>query len=158
LGRPNMLNQDWEDAFQALWNQAAHHRGLRVAAGDASSPMHSDFLRQWPRTNCADVLTIAGIVDAALRSAPLESGGHAVERRWRRCEDELVDTALRDPAFEYRHNRTFWSALASTVAYLASVDAPVPQSMWEALLAALELPMPSHRDAVVVDEKLHLAA
>jgi hypothetical protein len=153
-----MLNQVWEDAFQELWNQAAHHRGLREAVDDPSGHMLSDTLQQWPRTRCADVISIAAIIDAALQSAPLESGGHAIERSWRRCAAELADAALRDPAFEYRHNRTFWSALASTVAYLASIDAPVPESMWEALLAEVAAPMPPQRNTAVVDEKLHLAA
>jgi hypothetical protein len=153
-----MMNQAWEDAFQELWNQAAHHRGLREAGHDAPDHMLCDTLRQWPRTRCGDVLAIAAIIDAALVSAPLASGGHGVERRWRRCTAELADAALHDPTLEYPHNRAFWSALASTVAYLASVHAPVPESIWPALVAEVAAPMPPHRNTVVVDEKLHLAA
>ena len=144
-----MMNQAWEDAFQELWNHAAHHRGVREALADPVGPTLSDTLHQWPRTRCADVVGIAAIVDAVLRSAPLVSGAHGVERRWRRCAGQLADVALGDPTLEYRHNRAFWSALASIVAYLASVDAPVPESMWGALLAELAQPMPAPRNTAV---------
>ncbi|TMQ20525.1 MAG: hypothetical protein E6J91_03680 [Deltaproteobacteria bacterium] len=153
-----MMNQAWEDAFQELWNHAAHHRGVREALADPVGPTLSDTLHQWPRTRCADVVGIGAIVDAVLRSAPLVSGAHGVERRWRRCAGQLADLALGEPTLEYRHNRAFWSALASIVAYLASVDAPVPEPMWGALLAELAQPMPEPRNTAVVDERLHLAA
>jgi hypothetical protein len=153
-----MLNQAWEDAFQELWNHAAHHRGMREALIDPVSSTFSEALHQWPRTRCADVIGIAAIIDAVLRSAPLVSGGHGVQRRWHRCASQLSDVALGDPTLEYHHNRAFWSALASIVAYLASVDAPVPHSMWSALLGELALPMPAPRNTAVVDERLHLAA
>jgi len=140
-----MMNQAWEDAFQELWDHTAHHRGVREALADPVGPTLSDTLHQWPRTRCADVVGIGAIIDAVLRSAPLVSGGHGVERRWRRCAGQLADVALGDPTLEYRHNRAFWSALASIVAYLASVDAPVPESMWGALLTELAQPMPAPR-------------
>jgi hypothetical protein len=153
-----MMNQAWEDAFQELWNHAAHHRGVREAAADGPSHPLSDTLHQWPRTCGADVIAIASIVDAVLRTAPLASGGYGVERTWRRCARELQHGALGEPGREYRHNHAFWSALASTIAYLASVDADVPDAMWRALLAEVSAPPPEHRTTAVVDEKLHLAA
>ena len=154
-----MMNQQaWEDAFQELWDHAAHHRGVREALADPIGPALSDTLHQWPRTRCGDVVGIAAIIDAVLRSAPLVSGAHGVERRWRRCAGQLADVALGDPTLEYRHNRAFWSALASIVAYLASADAPVPESMWGALLSELAQPMPAPRNTAVVDQRLHLAA
>lgn len=153
-----MLNQAWEDAFQELWNHAAHHRGVREARADIPGHMLSDALPQWPRTCGADVIAIASIVDAVLRTAPLASGGYGVERAWRRCARELESAALGEPGREYRHNRKFWSALASTIAYLASVDADVPDTMWRALLAEVAALPPEHRITAVVDEKLHLAA
>jgi hypothetical protein len=153
-----MLNQPWEDAFQELWNHAAHHRGMREAKADLPGHMLSESLRQWPRTCGADVISIASIIDAVLRTVPLASGGYGAERAWRRCARELESAALGEPGREYRHNRKFWSALAQAIAYLASVDAPVPESMWGALLAEVAAPPPEHRNTAVVDEKLHLAA
>jgi hypothetical protein len=149
-----MLNQAWEDAFQELWNHAAHHRGLR----EAPHHPHADTLPHWPRTCGADVIAIASIVDAVLHAAPLTSGGYGIERTWRRCARELEHSALGEPGREYRHNRTFWSALASTIAYLASVDVEVPDAMWRALLAEVAAPPPEHRITAVVEEKLQLAA
>src|SRR5262245_539996 len=111
-----MLNQPWEDAFQELWNHAAHHRGVREARPDIPEHVLSDALRQWPRTCGADVIAIASIIDAVLRTAPLASGSFGVERSWRRCARELESAALGDPGREYRHNRTFWSQLAQTIA------------------------------------------
>src|ERR1051326_9032884 len=152
-----MLNQAWEEAFQELWNHAAHHRGVREARTDFSAHMPYDRLRQWPRTCGADIIAIASVIDAVLRSAPLVPGGFGIHRTWRRCAREMESDALREPGREYPHNRAFWSALASTIAYLASVDAAVPDNMWCALIAELAVPPPEHRTAVV-DEKLHLAA
>jgi hypothetical protein len=153
-----MMNQAWEGAFQQLWNHAAHHRGLREHVTDTPDHVLADHLQQWPRTCGADVLAIASIIDAVLRTATLASGAYGVERTWRRCARELASTALGEPGLEYRHNREFWSAVASAVAYLASVDAEVPDSMWRALLAEVAAPPPPRRNTVVVDEKLHLAA
>ena len=152
-----MLNQAWEDAFQELWNHAAHHRGLREV-GEGPGHQRPDSLPHWPRTCGADVLAIASIVDAVLRDAPLTSGAYGIERRWRHCARELAGTALAEPGLEYRHNREFWSALASVIAYLSSVDAEVPDSMWRALLAEVAAAPPEHRNTAVIDEKLHLAA
>lgn len=153
-----MLNQAWEDAFQELWNHAAHHRGLREAGADGPHHLRADPLPHWPRTCGADVIAIASIVDAVLHAAPPTEGGYGIESAWRRCARELEHSALGEPGREYRHNRTFWSALASTIAYLASVDVEVPDAMWHALLAEVAAPPPEHRSTAVVDEKLHLAA
>ena len=128
-----MLNQPWEDAFQELWNHAAHHRGLREARGDLHGHLPPDALHQWPRTCGADVIAIASIVDAVLHTAPRASGGYGIERAWRHCTRELESAALGQLGHEYRHNRTFWSALAQAIAYLASVDVEVPDAMWQAL-------------------------
>lgn len=153
-----MMNQPWEDAFQELWNHAAHHRGVRDAAAGATGHLHSDHLSQWPRTCGADVIAIASIIDAVLRSVPLAHGGYGIERTWRRCARELEGAALAEPGHEYRHNRAFWSALAQAIAYLASVDAEVPDAMWRSLLAEVAKPPPEPRNTAVVDERLHLAA
>ena len=153
-----MLTQAWDDAYHELWSHAAHHRGLRESIGELPGHMLSRSLQQWPRTCGGDVVAIAAVLDPVLRAAPLEAGGHGVERKWRRCAADLEDTALAEPAREYRHNRTFWSALASISAYLASVGAPVPASMWEALLAEVASPGHAARDAILADDQLHLTA
>jgi len=153
-----MMNQAWDDAYHELWKHAAHHRGLREAAGELPGHTLSHSLRQWPRTCGADVVAIAAVVDPVLRAAPLDAGGYGVERRWHHCTTELTDAALRDPDREFRHNRSFWSTLASIAAYLASVDAPVPGPMWQALFSEVASREPAHRNTAVVDERLHLAA
>jgi hypothetical protein len=153
-----MMTQAWDDAYHELWRHAAHHRGMREAIGELPGHMLYQSLRQWPRTCGADVVAIAAVIDPVLRAAPLEAGGHGIERKWRRCTTDLEDAALRELAREYRHNRTFWSALASISAYLASVDAPLPASMWEALLAEVASPDRAPRNSIIVDDQLHLTA
>jgi hypothetical protein len=125
-----MMTQAWDDAYHELWRQAAHHRGLREAIGELPGHTLYQSLRQWPRTCGADVVAIAAVIDPVLRAAPIETGGHGVERKWRRCTRELADAALGELTREYHHNREFWSAVASIAVYLASVDEPVPEDMW----------------------------
>ena len=152
-----MMTQGWEDAYHQLWSHVAHHRGMREAIGELPGPTLSQSLRQWPRTCGADVLAIAAVIDPVIRAAPRETGGHGVERTWLRCLHAL-DAALREPTREFRHNRQFWSALASIAAYLASVDAPVPEEVWPALLTEVTSPARAPRDSIIVDETLHLTA
>ncbi|HEX7836721.1 MAG TPA: hypothetical protein VF469_04610 [Kofleriaceae bacterium] len=152
-----MMTQAWDDAYHQLWKQAAQYRGLREATGEIPSHVLSQTLRQWPRTRGADVVAIAAVLDPVLSAAPLESGGYGIERKWRRCTSDLADVALRDPAREYHHNRTFWSTLASAAAYLASADVPVPEAMWPALLAEVASAESPHPSAAG-DEQLHLTA
>ncbi len=153
-----MMNQAWNDAYHELWRQAAHHRGLREAIGELPGHTLSQRVRQWPRTCGADAVAIAAVIEPVLRAAPLETGGHGVERTWRRCTRALADTALREPTHEYRHNREFWSALASIAAYLASIDEPVPEAMWQGLLTEVAALEHAPRNSIIVDDALHLAA
>jgi hypothetical protein len=153
-----MMTHAWDDAYHELWRHAAHHRGLREAIGELPGHTLYQSLRQWPRTCGTDVVAIAAVVDPVLRAAPLEAGGHGVERKWRRCTADLEDVALREPAREYRHNREFWSALASIAAYLASVDEPVPEPMWQAMLTEVVSPGHAPRNSIIVDDALHLTA
>ena len=142
------MSRAWRDAFEELWVHAAYHRGLR----EVSDQWHgTTLLRQWPRTCGADVIAIASVVDPILRAAPTEPGGPGTEHKWRRCDRELASVALRDPNHEYHHNREFWSALVSSVAYLASVDEPVPGPMWQALLTWLALQVPQQRAHQIAD-------
>ncbi len=152
------MTQAWDDAYHQLWRHAAHHRGLREAIGELPDPTLSQSLHQWPRTCGADVVAIAAVIDPVLRAAPLETGGHGVARKWRRCTHELADAALCEPGREYRHNRAFWSALASIAAYLASVDQPVPEDMWQALLTKVATSEFAPRHSIIVDGTLHLTA
>lgn len=79
---------------------------------------------------------VAAVMDSTLRTLPLEAGGYSVARRWQRCTSDLARFALGDARREYACNRVFWSTLASMVAYLASIEAPVP-AMWRAPVADL---------------------
>jgi hypothetical protein len=146
-----MMTQAWDDAYHQLWSCAAHHRGLRAAIGELPGHM-SQSLQQWPRTCGADVVAIAALMDPALASAALETGGHGIERKWRRCTHQLAENAIREPMREYRHNREFWSTLASIAAYLASVDAPVSEPMWQALLSDLASPERKPRNSIIADQ------
>src|ERR1051325_3854133 len=125
-----MLNQAWNDAYHELWGQAAHHRGLRAATGELPGHTLPPSLRRWPRTCGADVVAIAAVIHPVLCNAPLETGGHGVEHKWRRCMHKLEETELHESVRESRHNREFWPPLASIAASLASVDEPVPDAMW----------------------------
>jgi hypothetical protein len=153
-----MLTQARDDAYHQLWRQAAHHRGLREVTGELPGHTLSQNLRQWPRTCGADVVAIAAVIDPVLRAAPLETGGHGIERKWLHCASALADAALREPAREYRHNREFWSTLASIAAYLSGVDAPVPDHIWPALLSEVASPSHPAPDATIVDDTLRLNA
>jgi hypothetical protein len=147
-----MMTQPWDDAYHELWRHAAHHRGLREAIGELPGHTLSQNVRQWPRTCGGDVLAIAAVIDPMLRAAPLETGGHGIERKWQRCTHDLADAALREPMREYRHNREFWSVLASIAAYLASVDATVPEDVWQALLADVATPERAPRNSIIADQ------
>ncbi|HEU4733446.1 MAG TPA: hypothetical protein VFT22_36385 [Kofleriaceae bacterium] len=153
-----MMTPAWNDAYHELWNQAAHHRGVLEAFGESPDPALHHLVPQWPRTSGSDVVAIAAVIDSVLRAMPRESGGHGVERRWRRCMSDLYDAALRDPRREYPHNRDFWSALTSVVAYLVSIDAPVPEATWQTLLAELGLHAPSHAGLPAEEPHLELMA
>jgi hypothetical protein len=152
------MTQAWDDAYHQLWTHAAHHRGLRAAIGELPEHTLSQSVRQWPRTCGADVVAIAAVIEPALHAAPRETGGHGVERIWRRCAHALETTALREPMREYRHNREFWSALASIAAYLASVDAPVPEEMWPALLTEVALPERAPRNSLIADQLFQIVS
>ncbi|HEX7841480.1 MAG TPA: hypothetical protein VF469_28600 [Kofleriaceae bacterium] len=94
----------------------------------------------WPRTHGWDVLAIAAVVDPVVRTLPMEPGSFGIERRWRYCATDIADLALDRPNEEYPQNRAFWATLAATLAYLASIDAPVPHDLWRALLAEMASP------------------
>lgn len=149
-----MTTLTWDEAFHQLWTHAAQHRGMNVDATPGQMP--DGPTQGWPRTRGSDVLAIAAVVDPVVRTLPMELGSFGIERRWRDGASDLADFALDQPAREYIENRTFWATLAATLAYLASIDAPVPHDLWRALLAEIANPGTS-RD-LVSDDYIHLAA
>jgi hypothetical protein len=143
-----MTIRTWNDAFRELWLQAAKHRGVATSLGDMPSAIRQSTLDAWPRTRGSDVLAIAAVVDPILRTLPAHPSGHWIEQRWRTCASDLAYVALEQPAREYAENRTFWSALGETTAYLATFDVPVPAELWRALFAELASPGPGkHRNS-----------
>lgn len=130
-----MITTDWDGAFRMLWNRAADSRGLRGFADEL--PTVDGGLARWPRTLEADVLEIATVVDVVLHVTPRGPGWYGVNERWQRCKRDLADVAVGDRSREYRHNRMFWSTLASIAAYLSTAEVPVPEDMWGALLNEL---------------------
>jgi hypothetical protein len=143
-----MTIRTWNDAFRELWLHAAKHRDVATSLGDMPSPTGSSRLEAWPRTRGSDVLAIAAVVDPILRALPAHPSGHWIEQRWRTCASDLAYVALEQPAREYAENRTFWSALGETTAYLATFDVPVPAELWRALFAELSSPGPGkHRNS-----------
>jgi hypothetical protein len=149
-----MTTLGWDEAFHQLWLHAIQHRGLAVATSPGQMP---DGVPQgWPRTRGSDVLAIASVVDPVIRELPMETGSFGIERRWRHCASDLADLALARPTHEYAENPAFWATLAATLAYLASIDAPVPHDLWRALLA--EIANPGTSSVSLGEDRLHLAA
>lgn len=130
-----MMITAWDDVFHDLWMHAARHRGMRTYLGSATCPC----------TRGSDVLAIAAVVDPVLRALPDEPGGHAVTSAWRRCASDLATAALARPDHEYTGNTVFWRTFADVAAYLASLDAAVPEELWSAVLAEIARPDPLPR-------------
>lgn len=124
-----MTTPTWDVAFQQLWTHAAQHRGVQSS---------DDQNHRWPRTRGSDVLAIASVVDPAVRALPPEPGSSGIQRRWRYCASDLAYLTVDRLTHEYAQNRTFWARLTATLAHLATVDAPVPNELWSALLAEIE--------------------
>jgi len=67
-----MMNQAWEDAFQELWNHAAHHRGVREAVADRL------------RTDRVGILLSGGLDSSSVAAVARElssKGGQATDIR-----------------------------------------------------------------------------
>jgi hypothetical protein len=127
-----MAITSWLRGYFATRERTAELRGL--AEIDAGTSQRS----AWPRTTGSDVITIAALVDPALRAYPLRWGGHGIGRRWRACVDDLERFARCAPYDEYPPNPSFWSALAAACVYLHASQAPLPeQPIWSALLERL---------------------
>lgn len=134
----------WNDLYYQLWTQAAQSRGTvtnistPLSAGDAASAT-----REWPRTNGADALAIAALVDPVLAAVALRPGGYGVTRLWQSAVIDLESVALFDPAAEYRFNPAFWAALLAVASYLDTLQAPMPDiDALETILDGLWAPAP----------------
>ena len=111
---------DWPSVYRALKQRAEAMRGaVELHVGTA------DHVR-WPRTTGADVVAISAVVDQHVRRLRATYGKHTLIFRWRTCLQDIARLALSAPGNQYAKNREFWDCLATAVAYLASVDAPLP--------------------------------
>jgi hypothetical protein len=111
---------DWPSVYRALKQRAEAMRGaVELHVGTA------DHVR-WPRTTGADVVAISAVIDRHVRRLRATYGKHTLIFRWRACLQDIARFALSAPGTQYAKNREFWDCLAIAVAYLASVDAPLP--------------------------------
>lgn len=153
-----MMTFAWDDAFHELWMHAAKYRGIATNLGELPEGTRYGTMQEWPRTRGSDVLSIAAVVDPVLRALPAQPGGYGIERLWHTCVIDLEWFALGHVTREYVHNRTFWSTLAATMAYLATIEAPFPAgTTWRALLAEFAT-SGEHRNGPESDDKLHVTA
>jgi hypothetical protein len=132
-----MTTSAWDDAFHDLRLHAIRHRGMLTTLAELPGPIRDSRSPGWPRTRGSDVLAIAAVVDPILRAIAPEAGGHAIDQQWRSCASDLVMFALETPGHEYTQNRAFWGTLGRVAAYLATIDAPVPDTLWRALFAEI---------------------
>lgn len=152
-----MTTTAWDDAFHELWLHAIRHRGMLTTLAELPGPDDSRILA-WPRTHGSDVLAIAAVIDPVLRATPPELGGHAVDRQWRACASDLALFALEHPEIEYPQNRAFWDTLDRAAAYLATIDAPMPEELWRALFAEIAGPRQHRKVNVLHDDYLGITA
>jgi hypothetical protein len=144
----------WSDLYFQLWTQAAQSRGtITSMAGPASAEGYST-VPEWPRTNGADVIAIATLVDPILGALPLRPGGYGITRLWQTAVIELEGNAFAEPSAEYAHNRSLWSTLLAVAAYLDTMDAPLPsEEALETLLDGLWSPV-EYRNAAGPAQKI----
>ena len=121
----------WIDGYVTLRDHAYQSRGLVEI-----NPNTPDAAR-WPRTTGADVVTIAAIVDSAVRA----HGTPGIRRRWRETSTDLARDALTAPAETYVHDRAFWASFGAVAVFLDDVEAPLPSpAIWDALIAEVSTP------------------
>lgn len=142
-----MSIRSWNDVYCQLWTQAAQSRGTVTSAGDPTGPDASITVPEWPRTTGADAIAIAVLVDPILATLPLRPGGYGITHLWQAAVIELEETAFPEPDAEYMHNCGFWSTLLAVVAYLDTMNAPLPsEEALETLLDVVWSPV-AHRNA-----------
>lgn len=120
----------WLRAFFAMEHTASEARGtIEIIADDEAI--------RWPRTIGADVISIAAVVDLAIREYTHDEA-HDVHARWRSAVHEIEHRALPEPRSPYDGSREFWAALSGACIYLHSRGATLPPAfVWDALLAQL---------------------
>ena len=120
--------RDWNDAFIELKRRAESMRGFVELQPDSPAAI------RWPRTIGADVIAIAAVIDPHVQ----DFGSAATCRRWRACMADVARYAIPAPGETYAGNRAFWSCLVNACVYLASIEAPLPDTAtWQALLDGL---------------------
>src|SRR3954467_2264275 len=96
----------WLRAFFAMEHTASESRGtIEINPG-------TDEAARWPRTIGADVISIAAVVDLAIREYAHDDDAHDVIARWRSVVHEIEREALHHPRVLFSSNREFWAALA----------------------------------------------
>lgn len=110
------------------------HLAVRSRAYETRGSITTDTGARWPRTTGSDVVSIAALVDPAIR----RHGTPGVVRRWRVVLATMEQDALSAPRETFRDNRAFWSAFESAAVYLddLAVTPPAP-GVWDALLEEL---------------------
>ncbi len=122
------INRDWNDAYIELRHRAEDVRGFVELDPETARSI------RWPRTIGADVIAIAALVDPFIRQIQNE----ALRQRWRTVRLDIARHAIPAPGTIYAENRVFWNTLVRAFVFLASIDAPLPDTaQWNALLDQL---------------------
>ncbi len=122
----------WLRAFVAMEHTASQARGT------IEINLDNDDAVRWPRTIGADVISIAAIVDVAMRPYEDADDAPAVTSYWRSVTRTIERDALGAPRSTFSSNRTFWAALSGACTYLHRQGAALPPPfIWGALLAQL---------------------
>ena len=122
--------RSWADGYAALRARTESLRGsIELNPGTTEA-------ERWPRTTGGDVIAIAAFFAPHLRSRRFQRS--ALTRRWSAAMRDLELYAVHDMNSTYSENRSFWRVLAAIVAYLASIEAPLPsQAQWNGTLLNL---------------------
>jgi hypothetical protein len=108
------------------------HLAIRQRAYETRGFVEIDSGTRWPRTTGADVISIAALVNPAVR----QHATPGVLRRWVATCADLQHDALPSAQDTYPENRSFWASLESTVIYLDDIAvAPPSAALWDALIA-----------------------
>ncbi|HLL22632.1 MAG TPA: hypothetical protein VK427_10890 [Kofleriaceae bacterium] len=122
----------WLRAFFALLHTAIDARGsIEINPG-------TDAAAEWPLTIGADVISIAAVIDQALRAYEGDADASRVVDEWRSVIGEIASDALTAPLEVYAGNRDFWRALSRACLFFHARDAELPPPViWTALLDQL---------------------
>lgn len=122
----------WLRAFVAMEHAAGQARGTIEINVENDEPV------RWPRTIGADVISIAAVIDVAMRPYEQTDDAPAVTSAWRSVTRMIERDALGAPRAAFSSNRAFWAALTDACMYLHRQGAALPPPfIWSALLAQL---------------------